>query len=581
MRKALLATAFVAFCTQAQAQSIGSAAGLIVNPNPLYSFATSYDAKKFCGIKEDGATDDSTALNACIVTIGALGGGTILLPQGTIAAASTIDNQYSNVALQGAGIDLIHNILPNLGQCGTILKWTGADHGTQVWFHSPSDDNGQKRGGGGVSGICFNSGKVAANTGADYGLRITSWRGGQFSFNFFHQEQLGGILFDLVTNLYDVRDDQFNIVEGNVTFNAAASNNNDAGDGIILKGDDAPPSSGSHGTGTAANVSANTFISNYSYVKNGSAIHCYDTDHNVFLHNAANKLPGGTGTGFLMEGSNGSSIGACHKNYIIGWSGGGDTGGVTAGIIAKGTASYTYPSYGNILIAYDDANLSAVSCEAGAKLEAGFRTDGVFGADSCGTLGALYDAGTLVSSKYAALASPTFTGTPAAPTAAADTNTTQVATTAYVVGQAYAKLASPTFTGTATLPTVTVTGNQTTQAHIISNGTALSCTDLAFSTGAGTSPTCTSVTGDDRRFRVSFSTGTTPTASAQVWQVTFKTTYGSTAFCSMLPENNNAATKGNVAYVAPIANGNGIQLFSNGTGLTASTAYIWSYQCLG
>lgn len=39
-------------------------------------------------------------------------------------------------------------------------------------------------------------------------------------------------------------------------------------------------------------------------------------------------------------------------------------------------------------------------------------------------------------SAKAPLASPTFTGTPAAPTAAADTNTTQVATTAYVIGQA-------------------------------------------------------------------------------------------------------------------------------------------------
>lgn len=58
---------------------------------------------------------------------------------------------------------------------------------------------------------------------------------------------------------------------------------------------------------------------------------------------------------------------------------------------------------------------------------------------------------------YAPLASPTFTGTPAAPTAAVDTNTTQLATTAYVVGQGYLKsatasstyapLASPTFTG--------------------------------------------------------------------------------------------------------------------------------------
>lgn len=49
-------------------------------------------------------------------------------------------------------------------------------------------------------------------------------------------------------------------------------------------------------------------------------------------------------------------------------------------------------------------------------------------------------------------ASPTFTGTPAAPTAAADTNTTQLATTAYVIAQAYAKLAGPTFTGTVTVP---------------------------------------------------------------------------------------------------------------------------------
>ena len=62
----------------------------------------------------------------------------------------------------------------------------------------------------------------------------------------------------------------------------------------------------------------------------------------------------------------------------------------------------------------------------------------------------------------APLASPTFTGTPLSTTAAVDTNTTQIATTAYVVGQSYLKsatasttyapLASPTFTGTVTIP---------------------------------------------------------------------------------------------------------------------------------
>jgi hypothetical protein len=91
------------------------------------------------------------------------------------------------------------------------------------------------------------------------------------------------------------------------------------------------------------------------------------------------------------------------------------------------------------------------------------------------------------------LASPTFTGTPLSTTAAADTNTTQIATTAFVIGQVstttpanngtaavgtsvkYARadhvhasdttkanLASPTFTGTPAAPTATA-GTNTTQ----------------------------------------------------------------------------------------------------------------------
>lgn len=106
--------------------------------------------------------------------------------------------------------------------------------------------------------------------------------------------------------------------------------------------------------------------------------------------------------------------------------------------------------------------------------------------------------GVLDLSAKANLASPTFTGTPAAPTAAADTNTTQIATTAFVVGQAgsatplvngtaavgtslrYARqdhvhgtdttrapLASPTFTGTVTIPTLSLTtaDTATTASH--------------------------------------------------------------------------------------------------------------------
>jgi len=61
-------------------------------------------------------------------------------------------------------------------------------------------------------------------------------------------------------------------------------------------------------------------------------------------------------------------------------------------------------------------------------------------------------------------ASPTFTGTPAAPTASANTNTTQIATTAYVQSELgdMAPLASPTFTGTPAAPTANA-GTNTTQ----------------------------------------------------------------------------------------------------------------------
>ena len=65
----------------------------------------------------------------------------------------------------------------------------------------------------------------------------------------------------------------------------------------------------------------------------------------------------------------------------------------------------------------------------------------------------------------APLASPTFTGTPTAPTAAAGTNTTQIATTAFVqaVAALLAPLASPALTGTPTVPTPAV-GTVSTQA---------------------------------------------------------------------------------------------------------------------
>jgi hypothetical protein len=92
-------------------------------------------------------------------------------------------------------------------------------------------------------------------------------------------------------------------------------------------------------------------------------------------------------------------------------------------------------------------------------------------------------------STYAPLASPVLTGTPTAPTATAGTATTQIATTAFVnnagylttsnASSTYAPIASPTFTGTPAAPTATV-GTSTTQlattAFVNSAGFLLSST---------------------------------------------------------------------------------------------------------
>ena len=143
-------------------------------------------------------------------------------------------------------------------------------------------------------------------------------------------------------------------------------------------------------------------------------------------------------------------------------------------------------------------------------------------------------------SEKAPKASPTFTGTPAAPTAAADTNTTQIATTAYVVGQGYAKLASPTFTGTVTAAVLTTTGNTTlgnasTDTLNVGNGGIIK--DASGNVGIGANPLLTAA----NRTVISIN-GTTESLLALG--------IGGTAYCSMLTTTAGLAINHSPGYVA-------------------------------
>jgi hypothetical protein len=88
----------------------------------------------------------------------------------------------------------------------------------------------------------------------------------------------------------------------------------------------------------------------------------------------------------------------------------------------------------------------------------------------------------------ALLASPAFTGLPTGPTAAPGTNTTQLATTAFVMaGAGWAPLASPAFTGIPTAPTPTPGTNSVQIATTAFVMSAIAAVDVGVATFNGRS----------------------------------------------------------------------------------------------
>jgi hypothetical protein len=216
----------------------------------------------------------------------------------------------------------------------------------------------------------------------------------------------------------------------------------------------------------------------------------------------------------------------------------------------------------------------------------------------------------------AALASPALTGTPTSTTAAVDTSTTQIATTAFVTGQAasvaplingtaatgtslrYARqdhvhptdttrapLASPTFTGTVTIPAgASIAGYATSGAN--SNITSLTglTTPLSISQGGTGATNATDartnlgITGGGSVTSVAVSGGTTglttsggpiTTSGTITLAGTLAASNGGTG-ASTLTANNVLLGNGTsaVQFVAPGATGN--VLTSNGTTWTSA-----------
>ena len=138
---------------------------------------------------------------------------------------------------------------------------------------------------------------------------------------------------------------------------------------------------------------------------------------------------------------------------------------------------------------------------------------------------------TAVNSK-ADLLSPTLTGTPLAPTAAVGTNTTQIATTAYVIGERTSTatltnktLESPVLTGSPTAPTPTAGDNDTSVATTAFVTTAVTNERTATATLTNKSLTSPALTGTPTTPTAAFGTNSTQVASTAFVQAALQAVY--------------------------------------------------------
>lgn len=112
-------------------------------------------------------------------------------------------------------------------------------------------------------------------------------------------------------------------------------------------------------------------------------------------------------------------------------------------------------------------------------------------------------------------------------------------------------------------------------SYVNNGGAALP--SVTLSTGAGTSPGAVTITGSGSQGTVSFKSGTSPTASATIFTLTFPTAanggFNHTPVCTVV----GSYTAGTVTYGG--ANPETVVVPATSTALTASTNYTFFFSC--
>lgn len=112
-------------------------------------------------------------------------------------------------------------------------------------------------------------------------------------------------------------------------------------------------------------------------------------------------------------------------------------------------------------------------------------------------------------------------------------------------------------------------------------GGSLTTSNVAFGTGAGTSPTSLTIAGTDANFQIGFTTGTTPSANATLFTLTFTATRNHSCYPTLDQSSNASSIYTTIAqFVHPDSTSvTAISFRTGGTALPASNGVLFNVSC--
>lgn len=289
------------------------------------------------GAVGDGSTDDSEAIQAAIDLVASRGGGDVLFGPSKYALETGLTVRSSNVRLIGRGFDVRHDVGTAENET-TVLLWNGTDSAdnTVVDIGPTEGASAQYLVGCAVKGLA-----IWCEGKAGRGLHVRSVRYGDFEVS---GRGAKTYLYDFgcATTLGEATDLQhcrIRLYGNQATYTGVGFHVYGAGSG---------------------NFSLNHDVQVQIRHSDADAIVLDSCDNNTFQLLRAQRTGGGTGEGIILNGAATSAV--CRANTFHRVTS-------TAGLIARGTSSFTVASHDNIIFDYDKENgIPDPTIETGAEL---------------------------------------------------------------------------------------------------------------------------------------------------------------------------------------------------------------------